>query len=79
MVTMRPIQFDPFGEPVAQASSEDKASTSSRVPLRLGVGLFWVMVVAIVAARVVYLDPAFAEKFGAVASLIGNLKAIVGA
>lgn len=76
---MRPIQFDPFGEPVAEALGDDRTDTASRFALRTGVGLFWVMVVAIVAARVAYFDPNLAEKFGAVASLFGQLKIIVGA
>lgn len=76
---MRPIQFDPFGEPVAQAASHDQRSAASRIALRSGVGLFWVLVVGIVAARAVYFDPDFADKFGSVAALVKHLQTIVGA
>ncbi|GJD68390.1 hypothetical protein [Methylobacterium gnaphalii] len=76
---MRPIQFDPFGEPVALDADQPRSSTASRIALRSGVGLFWAMVVVIVAARAAYFDPDFAEKFGSVASLIGHLKTVVGA
>ncbi|TXN21561.1 hypothetical protein [Methylobacterium sp. WL9] len=76
---MRSIQFDPFGEPVAQAAEQDRPSTVSRLALRSGVGLFWAMVVVIVAARAAYFDPSFAEKFSSVALMIGHLKTIVGA
>ncbi|MCE4222915.1 hypothetical protein HCU64_04050 [Methylobacterium sp. C25] len=76
---MRPIQFDPFGEPVAQGADQGGTGAVSRIALRTGVGLFWAMVVVIVAARAAYFDPDFAEKFGSVASLIGHLKTIVGA
>ncbi|KQO91199.1 hypothetical protein ASF32_22935 [Methylobacterium sp. Leaf91] len=76
---MRPIQFDPYGEPVAQGCDQDRPGAASRIALRSGTGLFWAMVVVIVAARAVYFDPDFAEKFGTVASLVSHLKTIVGA
>ncbi|MCJ2131403.1 hypothetical protein [Methylobacterium sp. E-045] len=79
VIVMRPIQFDPYGEPVAQGCDQNRPSASSRIVLRSGVGLFWAMVVLIVAARAAYFDPDFAEKFGTVASLVGHLKTIVGA
>lgn len=78
MVAMRPLQFDPFGEPVAQGVEQATSSSASRIALRSGVGLFWMMVVAIVAARAVYFDPDLTEKFGNLASLLGHLSTIVG-
>lgn len=75
-VVMRPVQYDSFGEPIAQASSEDHAV--SRIAIRSGVGLFWVIVIVIVAARAAYFNPAFAETFTSVASLAAYLKAVVG-
>lgn len=74
---MRPVQFDSFGEPVAQAIDEEP-TTASRIALRSGVGLFWAAVVAIVAARAIYFDPAVAEKFSSVAALFGHLRTVVG-
>lgn len=76
---MRPIQFDPFGEPVAASSEPGRATATSRVALRSGVALFWGLVVVIVAARAAYFDPDFAERFGNVAAAIGHLRTIVGA
>ena len=76
---MRFNEFDPFGEPVAQGVDQARSSAASRIVLRSGVGLFWAMVVVIVAARAVYFDPDFDDKFGSVASLISHLKTIVGA
>ena len=75
---MRSVQFDPFGEPVAQSDSKDHPSAASRIALRSGVTLFWVLVVGIVTARAVYFDPDFAEKFGSVAALMKHLQTIVG-
>jgi hypothetical protein len=37
--------------------------------LRIGTGLFWSLVVAILSARVLYFDPDFAVKFGQFAAL----------
>ena len=74
---MSPVQFDSFGEPILPASDKEP-TTVSRVALRSGVGLFWVMVVAIVAARAAYFDPALREKFASVASLFGHLRTVVG-
>ena len=76
---MRSIQFDPFGEPVAQADQDERPGIASRIALRSGVGLFWVLVIGIVAARAVYFDPDFAEKFGSVAALMKHVQTILGA
>lgn len=73
---MSPVQFDSFGEPILPAS--DKEPTAARVALHSGVGLFWAMVVAIVAARAAYFDPALNEKVASVASLFGHLRTVVG-
>ncbi|MGE7157400.1 hypothetical protein ACQKJ1_27225 [Methylorubrum rhodesianum] len=74
---MSRVQFDSFGEPVLPASDKEHTA-ASRVALRSGVGLFWAMVVAIVAARAVYFDPSWSEKLNSVASLFGHLKTVVG-
>lgn len=74
---MSPVQFDSFGEPILPASDKEP-TTVSRVALRSGVGLFWVMVVAIVAARAAYFDPALSEKVASVASLFNHLRTVVG-
>jgi hypothetical protein len=76
-VAMRPVQFDSFGEPVPQAIDQEQTA-ASRIALRSGVGLFWAAVVAIVAARAIYFDPDFAERFSSVAALVGHVRTIVG-
>ena len=50
-----------------------------RIILRSGVGLFWMLVIGIVAARAAYFDPDFAEKFGSIAALTNYLHAILSA
>ncbi|ACK84998.1 hypothetical protein [Methylorubrum extorquens] len=74
---MSRVQYDSFGEPILVASDKE-LTTASRVALRSGVGLFWVMVVAIVAARAAYFDPALSEKVASVAALFGHLRTVVG-
>ena len=49
-------KFDPFGEPVAMADAVE-AVPASRWLTRAGAGLFWTLVIAIVAARAVYFEP----------------------
>ncbi|MFF8799662.1 MULTISPECIES: hypothetical protein [unclassified Methylobacterium] len=58
--------------------SDKEPTAASRVALRSGVGLFWAMVVAIVAARAAYFDPALSEKVASVAALFGHLRTVVG-
>jgi len=74
---MSRVQYDSFGEPILPAS-EKETTAVSRVALRSGVGLFWAMVVAIVAARAAYFDPALSEKVASVAALFGHLRTVVG-
>ncbi len=74
---MSRVQYDSFGEPILPVSDKEP-TTASRVALRSGVGLFWVMVVAIVAARAAYFDPVLSEMVASVAALFGNLRTVVG-
>lgn len=74
---MSPVQFDSFGEPILPASDKEPTA-AARVALHSGVGLFWAMVVAIVAARAAYFDPTLNEKVASVASLFGHLRTVVG-
>jgi len=59
------VQFDAFGEPVKY--DENRASITSRSAsswaLLAGVGLFWLLVLVTIVARVFYFDPDFASKF----------------
>ncbi len=63
-------RFDAFGEPLSPLAkvAELPQGRVSRVVMRLGVGVFWSLVIAIVAARVVTFDPDFASTFGAFAA-----------
>jgi hypothetical protein len=66
---MRSFHFDPFGEPLQNALPIGAGpGRASKIALRLGVGLFWGLVVGILAARVMYFNPDFAQTFGAVAA-----------
>jgi len=81
VVIMHDSQFDPFGEPVAHSlrgmfAQTGRQGPGSRLLLRSGVGLFWMLVIGVVAARVAYFDPGFAEKFGSVAALSKYLHAL---
>lgn len=71
---MRQPQFDAFGEPVTQglhaaAEPANCTHTTSRIALKAGIGVFWTLVVVIVAARAAFFDPNFAEHFSSVAAL----------
>ena len=53
---VEPSKFDPFGEPVAIAGTAETTNTW-RWLARSGAGLFWTLVIVIVAARAVYFEP----------------------
>jgi hypothetical protein len=55
-IMVEPSKFDPFGEQVAMADAAEPPP-ASRWLARTGAGLFWAMVIAIVAARAVYFEP----------------------
>lgn len=59
-------QFDAFGEPVKydeSPASIARRSISSWVAF-IGIGLFWLLVIGTIVARVFYFDPNFSSKFG---------------
>lgn len=65
---MRCLEFDPFGEPLHNATLRDSVHTpASKFVSRLGVGIFWTLVVSIIAARALYFDPDAAKTLGVVA------------
>ncbi len=55
-IMVEPSKFDPFGEQVAMADAAEGAP-ASRWLARTGAGLFWALVIAIVAARAIYFEP----------------------
>ncbi len=71
---MQQTQFDSFGErlPIGDAQMRAPRHAVSRWMLRGGIGLFWSLVAVVVAARVIYFDPALVAKFAAsVAAIFG--------
>ncbi len=77
---MPDVQFDSFGEPLpdSRVLAARPAGNASRWMLRIGTGLFWSLVVAILSARVLYFDPDFAAKFGQVAALFRPIATMLG-
>jgi hypothetical protein len=77
---MPDVQFDSFGEPLPgdRTGLAQPQGNASRWMLRVGTGLFWSLVVAILSARVLYFDPDFAAKFGQVAALFRPLATMLG-
>jgi hypothetical protein len=61
------VQFDPFGEPATQHLRH--VTGGPRLIQRAGVGMFWGLVVAIVATRAVYFDQGLDDHLRFVASL----------
>jgi hypothetical protein len=53
---VEPSKFDPFGEPVTMADAAE-LGRASRWLSRTGAGVFWALVIVIVAARAVYFEP----------------------
>ncbi len=80
VVIMHNVEFEPFGEPVARRLSNASAQTGRADPGRLlrrsGVGMFWALVVSVVAARAIYFDPDLLGKLGEVANLSKRLLAV---
>jgi hypothetical protein len=75
---MPDVQFDSFGEPLRDALATRPQGQASRWMLRVGTGLFWSLVVAILSARVLYFDPDFASKFGQMAALFRSIPTMFG-
>jgi hypothetical protein len=77
---MPDVQFDSFGEPLRddRGLATRPQGQASRWMLRVGTGLFWTLVVAILSARVLYFDPDFASKFGQMAALFRPISTMLG-
>lgn len=75
---MQQTQFDSFGErlPEYDLQTRGPQDAVSRWMLRGGIGLFWSLVIVVIAARVIYFDPDLAAKFGQFAA---RVSAIFGA
>jgi hypothetical protein len=65
--------FEPFGEQLVSATDTQPRSRASKMLLRVGTGLFWSLVAAIVLARGAFFEPGVYDSFSHVASLAKNL------
>lgn len=77
---MQKERFDAFGEPVT--FGEPPVDIQGRVGgwiMTAGTGLFWSLVVVIVAARALYFDPDIAGKFGQLEAFARTIRAIFAA
>ena len=61
--------FDPFGHPVSYPGNASGELQSPELR-RVGIGAFWVSIVAILIARAMYFVPDLGAKFEAVASVV---------
>lgn len=70
-MTMRPQQFDPFGEP--DSSQLKSLGGGSRAVEKIGIGAFWTLVLAIVATRVAYFDAGLDDTLRFMASVVHSV------
>jgi hypothetical protein len=71
-------QFDSFGERLPDLPASPAQDRASRWMLRVGIGLFWSLVVVVITARAIYFDPQFAATFGQLAAIPSAIRAIFG-
>jgi hypothetical protein len=78
-MTTKNVEFDGFGEPIpesqvvkSQALPEPHGSVS-RWMVRAGTGIFWSLVVVIVAARAAYFNPGFADQISQISTQLAEL------
>jgi hypothetical protein len=76
--SMQDSQFDPFGEPVVGKAIAQQRPVSLWV-MRAGTSLFWLLVAAIVVARVAFFDPELANRFDHAAAFARALYAMIAA
>jgi hypothetical protein len=76
---MQHVQFDSFGEPLPQQVSEAAlVRPVPRIAHVAGIGIFWSLVVVIVAARAFYFDPDFALHAGQIAEVVRSVRGALG-
>jgi hypothetical protein len=71
-MTMKDAEFDGFGEPIlkSQALPVEPHGALSRGMVRVGTGIFWALVTAIVVARVAYFNPGFTDQIADVSNRV---------
>jgi hypothetical protein len=67
---MERLRYEPFGERLAPEGEAGSRSRASKYLLRMGAGLFWSLVVAIVVARAAWFEPGVFDEFSRVATLV---------
>jgi len=72
---MKDVEFDAFGEPMlkSQALPTQPHGSVSRFMVRAGTGIFWSLVVVIVAARAAYFNPGFADQMSQISTQLAAL------
>jgi hypothetical protein len=77
---MKNVEFDAFGEPMlqSQALPAQPHGSVSRWMVRTGTGIFWTLVVVIVAARAAYFNPGFADKIAQLSDVARSALSILG-
>jgi hypothetical protein len=78
--TMKDVEFDAFGEPMlrSQALPTQPHGAVSRWMVRAGTGIFWSLVLVIVAARAAWFHPGFADKIAELTDAARSALAIFG-
>lgn len=79
-MTTKNVEFDGFGEPIpesrivkSQALPVAPHGSVSRWMVRAGTGIFWTLVVVIVAARAAYFNPGFADQISQISTQLAEL------
>jgi len=77
---LKNVEYDAFGEPMlkSQALPTQPHGTVSRWMVRAGTGVFWSLVIVIVAARAAYFHPGFADKIAQLSDVARSALSIFG-
>jgi hypothetical protein len=68
-IVMKRLEFEPFGEPLAEEASLRPVGRASRWLLWTGAAAFWSLVILIVVARAAYFEAGVFSGFDRVAAL----------
>lgn len=65
-------KFDPFGEKIELKDDVGVRSNGAKRLTRVGVSIFWVLVVVIVSARAIYFEPEMLDGIRRGAAFLGG-------
>jgi hypothetical protein len=71
-LTMERLNFEPFGERMAQEDALPQTSRASKLLLWAGSAVFWSLVTVIVLARAAFFNPDIFSSFDRLAALTGR-------